>query len=51
MYQLAITKQFEKDYELYKKRGHKMELALTILLNDTTIFHLTECYCRCLGKH
>ena len=32
MYQLATTKQFEKDYKLCKKRGYKMELVDSIFL-------------------
>ena len=32
MYQLATTKQFEKDYKLCKKQGYKMELVDSIFL-------------------
>ncbi len=32
MYQLATTKQFERDYKLCKKRGYKISLLNTIIL-------------------
>jgi len=32
MYQLTTTKQFERDYKLCKKRGYKISLLNTIIL-------------------